>query len=116
MVIKRPKDSDNSLVNNIKAGQDFYSEAVMAGQLQHENIVSIYDVGRDNNLDYLVMEYVDGRSRKQHLKHNKPLAVEYVIECICRLCMAIDYIHYNEIVHRDIKPDNVMVSSKTDGF
>lgn len=80
VAIKVPKDSDNSLVNSTKAGQNFYSEAVMGGQLQHENIVSIYDVGRDNNIDYLVMEYVDGHSLKQHLKHNKPLAIEYVIE------------------------------------
>ena len=60
------------------------------------------------------MEYVDGHSLKQHLKHNEPLAIEYVTECIYRLCIAIDCIHYNEIVHRDIKPDNVMVSTEND--
>ena len=114
VAIKIPKESDSAITNNPKTGQDFYSEAVMGGQLQHENIVSIYDVGRDNNIDYLVMEYVDGASLKHHLKHNKPLTIEYVTESIYRLCMALDYIHYNKIVHRDIKPDNVMVNTDND--
>lgn len=114
MAIKIPKDSDNSIINNTRAGKDFYSEAVMGGQLQHENIVSIYDVGRDNKLDYLVMEHVDDWSFKQHLKNNKPLAVDNVIESIYRPCIALDYIHYNGIVHRDIKPNNVMVNDTKD--
>ena len=59
IAIKVPKVTDNSVDKNIKAGQDFYTEAVVGGQFQHENIVTIYDVGRDSQLDYLVMEYVN---------------------------------------------------------
>jgi len=114
VALKIPKLADNSIEKNIKAGQDFYNEAVIGGQFQHENIVTIYDVGRDNYVDYLVMEYVDGVSLKYHLKHNKPLAIDYVTESIFRLCLALDYIHFNEIVHRDIKPDNVMVNAEND--
>lgn len=114
VALKIPKIADNSIEKNIKAGQDFYTEAVMGGQFQHENIVTIYDVGRDNLVDYLVMECVDGVSLKYHLKHNKPLAIDYVTESIFRLCLALDYIHFNEIVHRDIKPDNIMVNAESD--
>jgi len=114
VALKIPKIADNSIEKNIKAGQDFYTEAVMGGQFQHENIVTIYDVGRDNDVDYLVMEYVEGISLKHHLKQNKPLAIDYVTDSIFRLCLALDYIHFNEIVHRDIKPDNVMVNAEND--
>lgn len=114
VALKIPKPVDNANEQNIKAGQDFFTEAVIGGQFQHENIVTIYDVGRDNHVDYLVMEYVDGVSLKYHLKHNKPLDIDYVSESIFRLCLALDYIHFNEIVHRDIKPDNVMVNAGND--
>ncbi|MFV2005778.1 MAG: protein kinase [Gammaproteobacteria bacterium] len=114
VALKVPKLADNSIEKNIKAGQDFYTEAVMGGQFQHENIVTIYDVGRDNHVDYLVMEYVDGVSLKYFLKHNQPLDIDYVTESIFRLCLALDYIHFNEIVHRDIKPDNIMVSAENE--
>ena len=111
VAIKVPKLTDSSIDNNIKAGQDFYTEAVMGGQFQHENIVTIYDVGRDNQVDYLVMEYVDGISLKHYLKKAKPLAVDFVIESIYKICLALDYIHFNNIVHRDIKPDNIMINA-----
>ena len=114
IAIKIPKVTDNSIDNNIKAGQDFYTEAVMGGQFQHENIVTIYDVGRDNHIDYLVMEYVDGVSLKYHLKKLKTLDIAYVVEAVYRLCLALDYIHFNDIVHRDIKPDNVMINAAND--
>jgi len=114
VALKVPKLADNSKEKNIKAGQDFYTEAVMGGQFQHENIVTTYDVGRDGDVDYLVMEYVEGVSLKYFLKKNKPLDIDYVTESIFRLCLALDYIHFNDIVHRDIKPDNVMVNAEND--
>ena len=112
VAIKVPKLTDSTSNNSVKAGQDFYNEAVMGGQFQHENIVTIYDVGRDNQVDYLVMEYVDGISLKQYLKKAKPLAIDFVIESIYRICLALDYIHFNNIVHRDIKPDNIMINAE----
>ena len=112
VAIKVPKVTDSARDSAIKAGLDFYSEAVMGGQFQHENIVTIYDVGRDNQVDYLVMEYVDGISLKQHLKNAKPLTIDFVIESIYKICLALDYIHFNNIVHRDIKPDNIIINAE----
>ncbi len=58
VAIKVPKVTDNSIDKNIKAGQYFYTEAVMGGQFQHENIVTIYDVGRDNHISCIRTERV----------------------------------------------------------
>jgi serine/threonine protein kinase len=110
VAIKIPKSKEVGTEEYVKKAKDFYTEAVMGGQFQHDNIVTIYDVGKDNQVDYLVMEYVDGTSMRQHLKDNGPLDVEYVIDAIYHLCIALDYIHFNKIVHRDIKPDNIMVN------
>ena len=88
----------------------FHREAQSATSLAHPNIVSIYDVGEeDNSLYYIVMEYVEGQTLKQYIHKNSPIPVEKAISIMRQLTSAISHAHQNHIIHRDIKPDNILI-------
>lgn len=87
----------------------FYQEAKAAGRLSHPNIVTIYDVGRTDDIAYIAMEYLHGRELRDVLNDNKLLPVGQVIDIIAQVAMGLSYAHEHGIVHRDIKPSNVMV-------
>ncbi|AGK53033.1 Stk1 family PASTA domain-containing Ser/Thr kinase [Bacillus sp. 1NLA3E] len=89
----------------------FHREAQSATSLVHPNIVSIYDVGEEKDLYYIVMEYVEGQTLKQYIQTNSPLAVEETIDIMKQLTSAISHAHQNNIVHRDIKPHNILVDN-----
>ncbi|MDD4912153.1 MAG: serine/threonine-protein kinase [Sideroxydans sp.] len=87
----------------------FYQEAKAAGRLSHPNIVTIYDVGRTDDIAYIAMEYLHGRELRDVLNDNKLLPVGQVIDIIAQVALGLSYAHEHGIVHRDIKPSNVMV-------
>ncbi|WP_066289217.1 Stk1 family PASTA domain-containing Ser/Thr kinase [Bacillus sp. FJAT-29937] len=87
----------------------FHREAQSATSLAHPNIVSIYDVGEEDSLYYIVMEYVAGQTLKQYILQNSPVRVEKVIEIMKQLTSAIAHAHQNHIIHRDIKPHNILI-------
>ncbi|HEY1012581.1 MAG TPA: serine/threonine-protein kinase, partial [Herpetosiphonaceae bacterium] len=96
--------SDASLVER------FRSEAIIAARLEHPNIVPIYDVGEAEGLVYIAMKLLPGRSLQDELQmEHAPLSTERVIELVTQLGAALDYAHARGVVHRDIKPGNVMV-------
>mgnify|MGYP000179528151 CR=1 FL=1 len=91
----------------------FRMEAQAAASLSHPNIVGIYDVGQEDGLYYIVMEYVEGHTLKDLIRQKAPLPVTEVIEMGIQICEALDCAHKNMIVHRDIKSQNIMIT--TDG-
>ncbi len=91
----------------------FEREAQAAAALAHPNIVEIYDVGEYKNHHYIVMEYVPGQTLKQVIRSRGPLLTEEAVDIMKQLCSAVGEAHSRGIIHRDIKPQNVIV--KADG-
>lgn len=89
----------------------FRREAQSAASLSHPNIVSIYDVGKEGDIDYIVMEYVEGRDLKEIIREFAPLSNEQALNLIRQIAEAIRHAHEHHIIHRDIKPHNVLVTA-----
>lgn len=87
----------------------FHREAQSATSLTHPNIVSIYDVGEEDGIYYIVMEYVDGMTLKQYIQAFSPIPVEKALDIMKQITSALALAHQNHIVHRDIKPHNVLI-------
>lgn len=88
----------------------FQREAEAAASLAHPNVVSIYDVGQDGNLYYMVMEFVDERNLKELIRQKAPFSFEETITITQQICDALEGAHKQGIVHRDIKPHNILIS------
>ncbi|GAB2561468.1 Stk1 family PASTA domain-containing Ser/Thr kinase [Gracilibacillus alcaliphilus] len=89
----------------------FHREAQAATSLSHPNIVNIFDVGEEDQIYYMVMEYVDGMTLKQYIQLHAPIEVEEVIDIMTQITSAIAHAHANELVHRDIKPQNILIDA-----
>lgn len=87
---------------------EFRHEASIAGRFAHENIVAIYDLIEDRGLTHIVMEYVTGRSVQEYLQSVGPMPVEAVLSIIYKCAEGLAYLHYNGVIHRDIKPGNIL--------
>ncbi|MGB9468665.1 MAG: protein kinase, partial [Candidatus Acidiferrum sp.] len=92
--------------------QRFYREAQSAGGLQHPNIVTIYDMGEAGELPYIAMELVEGENLEQVIARRSALPITLKLAYSMQACRAFDYAHKRGIVHRDIKPGNVMLSKE----
>jgi serine/threonine protein kinase len=87
-----------------------HREAQAAGKLSHPNIVTIYDVGSEGHLQYIAMEYLEGRTLEDMIKKKTKFNYRIIAEIIMQICSALDYAHKLGIVHRDIKPANIMIT------
>ena len=87
----------------------FRREAQSAASLSHPNIVSIYDVGAENGIHYIIMEYVKGRSLKAIIEEEGPLPVDTAVEYAEQIAIALDHAHKHGIIHRDVKPHNILI-------
>ncbi len=88
----------------------FTTEARSAAKLSHPNIVNVYDVGEDNGIYYIVMEYIHGDTLKQVIKENAPLDEVVALSIAIQMVAALANAHKNGVVHRDIKPENILIS------
>ncbi len=87
----------------------FYREAKAAGALTHPNIVTIHEVGQENDRHFLVMEYLDGQSLRDILQLQGALPLKETVEIALQMCEALAYAHAHGVVHRDVKPDNIHI-------
>ena len=86
----------------------FRAEAVTIAKLRHPNILAVYDYGNESGLYYIVTEFVDGGTLADQL--GKPLPVDYAVRMLAPVASALDYAHARDVVHRDVKPSNVLVA------
>ena len=90
----------------------FRVEAQAAASLMHPNIVNVYDVGEDNGIHYIVMELVEGITLKKYIEKKARLSVKEAVSIAIQACMGIEAAHNNHIIHRDIKPQNIIISKE----
>ncbi|GAB1268578.1 hypothetical protein NBRC116493_18310 [Aurantivibrio infirmus] len=92
----------------------FFREAEAAGRLSHPNIVTIYDVGEEHDLAFIAMDYVKGVALSDHVSVDSLLPVKVVCQIVSEVADALDYAHRQKIIHRDIKPGNILYRADTD--
>lgn len=90
----------------------FRVEAQAAASLMHQNIVNVYDVGEENGIYYIVMELVEGITLKKYIEKKARLSVKEAVSIAIQACMGIEAAHKNHIIHRDIKPQNIIISKE----
>lgn len=97
-----------SLASNEKAVKRFHREMQATAQLTHPNIVRAVDAGEYNSQHFMVMEFVDGEDLSNRVKNQGPLDAEFATKCILQSARGLEYVHSQGIIHRDIKPGNLL--------
>jgi len=93
--------------------QRFYREAETAGRLNHPNIVHVYDIGEEQELAYIAMDYLQGEHLGHFVQQDKLLPIDEVLAIVQQVAEALDYAHKQSVVHRDIKPANIIYDAES---
>jgi serine/threonine protein kinase len=104
----------NDLVSNPTALQRFQTEAEAVARLNHPNIVHIHQIGEDQGLRYMVLEYVEGRNLRDYLQRKGPPDPAVTLSIIRQVALALQKAHDQGIIHRDIKPENILVTRRVE--
>ena len=89
----------------------FRREAQAAASLSHANIVNIYDVGQEDDMYYIVMEFIAGKTLKQKIQQEGKVGIDRAIDIAIQICEALEHAHAHKVIHRDIKPHNIMLTA-----
>ncbi len=103
------KTVTEGLSNDAGMLQRFYREAEKMGMLKHPNIITVYDLGEQDGFPYIVMEFVEGDPLDRLIQSEQQMPLIFKLRIIEQVCSALGYAHHNDVVHRDVKPANVIV-------
>jgi len=103
------EDQDSAITQ--KAREGFFAEVYSAGRMHHPSVISVYDAGQEDDYNYIVMEYVDGVTLQDYVVGDKSLTPNQVVDVIYQCAKGLDYVHRQGVIHRDLKPGNIMLSS-----
>lgn len=95
--------------NDADLRRRFHNESQAVAMMSHPNIVSVYDVSRNDAVDFIVMELIDGITLKQYMEKKGPLSWRECLHFAMQIGKALEHAHSRNIIHRDIKPHNVMI-------
>ncbi len=109
VAIKTLKYGDVDADKLAEVKKRFFREAEAAGRLSHTKIVTIFDVGEEYDMAYMAMELIKGKDLSEYCSKDKLLPVKRVLEVVSSVAKALDYAHRHDVVHRDIKPDNIIL-------
>lgn len=103
------KTMNPKVLTQMEMQERFYREGNILGQLQHKNIISVYNVGTDGDTCYIAMEYLDGISLDRILEKKRPLGHKRILTIIKQVCDGVNAAHKQSVTHRDLKPANIFV-------
>ena len=102
-------DMDDATKQKLREG--FFAEVYSAGRMHHPSVVSVYDAGQEGDLNYIVMEFVDGQTLQEYVAGSRTLTPNQIVDVIYQCAKGLDYVHREGIIHRDLKPGNIMLSN-----
>jgi len=97
---------------DLKFIENFRRESQSAASLTHPNIVNIYDVGKEGNIHYIVMELIEGQVLSDIIKNEGPMEFVKAIDIVKQIALALSFAHKNHIIHRDVKPHNILITQE----
>lgn len=109
-VAHTPTDMDEATVQKLR--ELFFAEVYSAGRMHHPSVVSVFDAGQEGDLNYIVMEFVDGTTLQEYVTGGRTLNAKQVVDVIYQCAKGLDYVHRQGIIHRDLKPGNIMLSNE----
>ncbi|MEK7484524.1 MAG: serine/threonine-protein kinase, partial [Planctomycetota bacterium] len=92
----------------------FLLEARAGSKLEHPNVIGVLDVGEENECYYMIQQYIEGESLRKRIVRQKRLTIREIIPILRGICAGLEYAHQNQIIHRDIKPDNIMLTPQNE--